>query len=61
MTINVRLTHNGVTHNLTEWSKIVGISYPTLQGRIRRGWKVEDILFRPVSHDKYKAEGSDKE
>ena len=57
MTSNVRLTHNGVTHNLTEWSKITEISYSTLQGRIRRGWKTEDILFKPInkrySHSKY--------
>lgn len=56
MTSNVRLTHNGITHNLKEWSVITGISYPTLQGRIRRGWKTEDILFKPIdkrySHDK---------
>ena len=57
MTSNVRLTHKGITHNLTEWSKITGISYPTLQGRIRRGWKTEDILFKPInkrySHSKH--------
>ena len=58
MTSNVRLTHNGVTHNLTEWSKITEISYSTLQGRIRRGWKTEDILFKPInkrySHSKHR-------
>lgn len=59
MTSNVRLTYNGVTHNLTEWSQITGIKYPTLQGRIRRGWKVEDVLFRPISHDKYRNEVSE--
>lgn len=48
MTSNVQLTHNGITHNLKEWSMITGISYPTLQGRIRRGWKTEDILFKPI-------------
>lgn len=57
MTSNVRLTHNGITRNLKEWSMITGISYPTLQGRIRRGWKTEDILFKPIdkrySHDKH--------
>jgi len=61
MTSNVRLTHNGITHNLTEWSKITGISYPTLQGRVRRGWKTKDILFKPIdkrySHDNYKYRG----
>lgn len=55
-TINVNLTHNGVTHTLREWSVITGMNYSTLQGRVRRGWKTEDILFRPVSHNKYKAE-----
>ena len=57
MTSNVRLTHNGATHNLSEWSEITGIKYPTLQGRVKRGWKTEDILLQPVdkrySHDKY--------
>ena len=54
MTSNVVLT---VTHNLTEWSEITGISYSTLQGRIRRGWKTDDVLFKPInkeySHPKY--------
>ena len=59
MTSNVRLTYKGVTHNLTEWSQITGIKYQTLQGRIRRGWKVEDVLFRPISHDKYRNEVSE--
>lgn len=48
MTTNVRLTYNGITHNLSEWSEITGISYPTIQGRVRRGWKTEDILFKPT-------------
>ena len=45
---NVRLTYNGITHNLMEWSKILGVNYTTLKSRIQRGWNVEDTLCKPI-------------
>lgn len=46
---NVKLTLNGVTRNMVEWSEITGINYQTLQGRVRRGWNDEDVLTKPVN------------
>lgn len=47
-TDNVLLTLDGITHNLREWSDITGISYPTLQGRKKRGWSDADALTIPI-------------
>ena len=42
---NHRITFNGETHTLKEWSDIVGISQETLSGRINRyGWSIQDAL-----------------
>ena len=61
-TDNVLLTFNGITHNMREWSEITGISYPTLQGRKKRGWSDEDSLTIPVgSTRKYSKHISRKE
>lgn len=52
---NINITYNGETHNIKEWSKILGVSDKTLTGRIRRGWKLEDVITIPVSpHSRYK-------
>jgi len=41
----VRLTHNGKTMSLVEWSSITGIPYGTIRQRIYRyGWSVEQAL-----------------
>ena len=49
-TDNVLLTLNGTTHNMREWSEILGICYQTLQNRKIKGWSDEDILTKPVKH-----------
>lgn len=41
------LTFNGETHVISEWAEITGINRETLFGRIRAGWKTEDILTIP--------------
>lgn len=41
------LTYKGETRPMAEWSKIVGISRGTLNGRILRGWPDEKILSAP--------------
>jgi hypothetical protein len=43
---NHRITHNGITKTLTEWSRYYGISTSTITGRIKRNWSKED-LFSP--------------
>lgn len=37
-------TYNGETHNIMEWSKIYGIPYKLLHGRLRSGWDIERAL-----------------
>lgn len=40
----IRITHEGRTHTLKEWSEITGIVKETLAKRHRLGWPVERIL-----------------
>jgi hypothetical protein len=40
----VKLTHNGLTMVMKDWARYLGIPYPTIQDRRRRGWPVERIL-----------------
>ena len=42
------LTLNGETHNVREWAKIIGISQPTLTGRLKT-WTLEHALSAPKS------------
>ena len=42
------IEHNGERHHLAEWSRITGISSPTLRLRLEHGWNVSDALTRPV-------------
>lgn len=41
---NQLITHNGETHNITQWSELLGIPRTTLYNRVRRGWDKERIL-----------------
>ncbi len=41
---NRLLTHDGKTHNITQWSEITGIPRMVLFNRLRRGWDTEKIL-----------------
>lgn len=46
------ITYKGETHNLTEWSKITGISREALKHRLNCGtWSIEEILTTPVIKD----------
>lgn len=47
---NINITYNGKTHNVREWSKIIGISAFTLYDRLNRGWSVEKTLATPLKH-----------
>ena len=42
------MTFNGETHTLSEWSRRVGISIPTICRRLKRGWSDEKALTIPV-------------
>lgn len=44
---NNRITFNGETHTLSEWSHITGITQNTLSARLRHGWDIEKTLTMP--------------
>ena len=44
---NRRITFNGETLALVEWSERVGLSQKTLLSRLRRGWSVQDAFTLP--------------
>lgn len=46
------MEYNGETHTIAEWSRKVGIKYPTLRRRIESGWSIEDALFKPLERQK---------
>lgn len=43
-----RLTHNGLTHSLSWWSRHLGVSRQTLHKRLLDGWSVERALTTPL-------------
>ncbi len=45
---NVRLTFQGETLTLIEWSERVGISHAALSKRLRLGWDIERVLTQPL-------------
>lgn len=47
---NVHLTLNGVTHTMSEWSRLLNINWNTLHTRHYKGWSDEKILTTPVRH-----------
>jgi hypothetical protein len=45
---NCKITFNGETHTLKEWSEITGITYSALSHRKARGWEVDKMLTVPM-------------
>lgn len=43
-TKTVKITKDGVTKSVMEWSEITGIKYGTIMGRIKRGWPKDTLL-----------------
>jgi hypothetical protein len=41
----VRLTLNGRTQTIQEWSEEIGIKYTTIRSRIGKGWPAEKVLL----------------
>ena len=41
---NNYITVNGETHTKAEWTKITGVSRATIDGRLKRGWTIEEAL-----------------
>lgn len=40
----IKITYNGQTHCLAEWSRITGINFYTLHSRHKKGWDTERML-----------------
>ena len=50
-TRNNFVTYNNETHTTSEWARILGINYHTLQTRLHRnGWSVEKSFTEPVKN-----------
>ena len=47
---SVKLTLNGVTQNLQDWSEELGIPVPTIRHRLKIGWTVSKALSTPELH-----------
>lgn len=48
------VTINGKTRNLTDWSKIYGVSKSTAWARINRGWDPIKAVTTPVRKGNYR-------
>lgn len=44
----IKLTHNGITRNATDWAIAIGMSPNTLLMRLRLGWSTERALTTPL-------------
>jgi len=44
---NHRITYNGETHTLAEWSRILGFGRNTISKRLDRGWTLEQAMTTP--------------
>ena len=49
------ITYNGETHNITEWSQILGVRRTLLLNRLSRGWSEQEI-FEPRYKNQYDRE-----
>ena len=45
---NITITHNGETHTVAEWARIIGMNKSTLKRRLLCGWSEEDALTIPI-------------
>ncbi len=45
---NVKLTHRGETHTMSDWARKSGMAHRTLWARLNRGWSIEKALTKPL-------------
>lgn len=45
---NVLITANGITLNVQQWAKKLGVNNATLRSRLKRGWSDEEIINTPL-------------
>lgn len=43
---NRTISYNNETHNIVEWSKILGIHFNTLRKRLNNGWSIDEAFTR---------------
>lgn len=43
------ITYKGETHSMAEWSRITGINYHALKGRLNNNWPIKEALTLPVN------------
>lgn len=48
----IRLTSNGVTKTLVEWTKETGLPYSTIQARLIKGWSEHDAVTKTLQVEK---------
>jgi len=46
MRVNHKITYNGETHTIAEWSRITGIGWTTIRYRIKSDWPIEKALTK---------------
>ena len=46
------IEYNNETHTISEWAKIIGMSYNTLLNRINHGWTIERALTEPIHNNR---------
>jgi len=51
-----RITHDGVTLALDEWSRRTGIPVRVLRERIKRHWSEADLLTTPYDETRWRVE-----
>ena len=45
---NVRITYEGITHTLAEWSRITGIAMGTLKYRYSKGYSLDIVFYKGI-------------
>ena len=43
------IEYNGETHCLAEWCEILNLYYPTINGRLHKGWSIEKSFEKPTN------------
>lgn len=46
------ITYKGITLNMSEWERKMGLKEKTISRRLKRGWTVEQAIETPIKKDK---------
>lgn len=50
---NVRIEYQGITLTIAQWADKQGLTYASLQQRLKRGWNVADALTMPPQNSRW--------